>query len=280
MSGSSGFSNSTTSSSVPWTNSQDSLNRILNQVSTRVGTGSGLNVTPEQQNAINAITTNNSNTPNYTSSIGNTLTGLLSGGGANNQASNVQNNYANYQKSSSPLANNTDYNPYNTPGFGNALSTLNSDITNQINGQFASAGRDMSPAYSTALAKGLSQGESQLLANQYNQNVSNQQNASQNLYNAGNTAANTLSGYQQNANSNQITGLNNIGTGVTAQNSPYTSTISAQNLWNSIPANNTSLWSNIATPIGSLGSSGSSTPSWYSALSGATSGLSGLLSLI
>ncbi len=40
------------------------------------------------------------------------------------------------------------------PGFGDAMKTLNSDISNQVNGQFAAAGRDLSGMNTQTLARG------------------------------------------------------------------------------------------------------------------------------
>jgi hypothetical protein len=42
---------------------------------------------------------------------------LLNGGGATDQAGNINQNYQNYYNQTNPLASNTNYNPYDTPGF-------------------------------------------------------------------------------------------------------------------------------------------------------------------
>jgi hypothetical protein len=47
---------------------------------------------------------------------------LLNGGGATDQAGAVNQNYQRYQDQTNPLASNTNYNPYDTPGFKDALS--------------------------------------------------------------------------------------------------------------------------------------------------------------
>ena len=48
------------------------------------------------------------------------------------------------------------------------LQTIQDDVTNTTNGQFAAAGRDMSPANYQAVARGVAQGEAPVIANQYN----------------------------------------------------------------------------------------------------------------
>ncbi len=64
--------------------------------------------------------------------------------------------------------------PQNTPGMQNVLKTIQNDVSNQINGQFAGAGRSLSGLNTQALSRGLSQGEAIPLLNQYNQNIANQ----------------------------------------------------------------------------------------------------------
>src|SRR5260370_39579755 len=93
-----------------------------------------------------------------------------------------------------------------TPGFSQALGALGSTITNQINDQFAAAGRDLSPGNSQALAYGLATGEAPTIASQYNANVGNQFNAANTLYNAGNTTASGLTGPPQTQLHNQPQG--------------------------------------------------------------------------
>lgn len=170
----------------------------------------------------------------------------------------VNQNYQNYYNQTNPLASNTDYNPYNTPGLSDALGTLKSDITNSVNGQFAAAGRDMSGANTQALSRGLSQGLAPLLLGQYNQNVQNQQAAANNLYGAGNTNVGLQSGLQQQG----------LQAATTQQQLPY------QNL---------GLLANIGIPIAGLGgqSTGNATGTgtqttqlpWYAGISNVAGGL-------
>jgi hypothetical protein len=90
----------------------------------------------------------------YSSGINSYVQSLLGGGGANNQAGNVNQNYQNYAKSqTNPLASNTNYDPMQTPGIGNQLSALQDQITQQVNGSFAAAGRDGSGYNQKALGK-------------------------------------------------------------------------------------------------------------------------------
>src|SRR5262245_42943794 len=117
--------------------------------------------------------------------------------------------------------------PRSTPGFADALAATNADITNQVNGMFAGAGRDLSGLNQQALARGLSQGEGQLVANQYNQNVANQLGAMGSLYGAGNTTAGLLSSLNQQDLANRQAGLGVASTGQSFANMPYEQQLAA-----------------------------------------------------
>ncbi len=78
--------------------------------------------------------------------------------------------------------------PTQNPGMANVLKTIQNDVSNQINGQFAGAGRSLSGLNTQTLARGLSQGEAVPLLNQYNQNFANMLGANQQLGNVQNSA--------------------------------------------------------------------------------------------
>ncbi len=65
----------------------------------------------------------------------------------------------------------------------NVLKTIQNDISNQVNGQFAGAGRSLSGLNEQTLSRGLAQGEAVPLLNQYNQNFANMLGANQQLGN-------------------------------------------------------------------------------------------------
>ena len=64
--------------------------------------------------------------------------------------------------------------PQNSPGMQGVLKTIQNDISNQVNSQFAGAGRSLSGLNEQTLSRGLAQGEAVPLLNQYNQNIANQ----------------------------------------------------------------------------------------------------------
>ena len=75
----------------------------------------------------------------YAGAIGDVASNLLSGGNANAQAPMINSAYQQYQQQLNPYLQASYLDPRNTPGFGDALSTLNNDISNQVNSQFAGA---------------------------------------------------------------------------------------------------------------------------------------------
>jgi hypothetical protein len=193
---------------------------------------------------------------------------MLNGGGALNQAGAINQNYLDYQKATQPLASNTNYNPYDTPGFKDAISTLTSDITNGVNGKFAAAGRDFSGGNSQALGRGITQGIAPTIAAQYNQNVQNQQGAAGNLYQAGNTTAGAQTGLQSLFNANRGTGVGSVGTGLDAMNEGAKSNLAAEAQRLNIPLQNLGLLAQIGVPIAGLGSQSSGTSTTQNQMSG------------
>ncbi len=246
--------NSTTN---PWEAAQPSLQGILSQLNGNLG---NTGVTGAENGALNTV---QGNANNYSSMFGPQITDyaktLLAGGGANNQAGGVQQNYDRYTAQTNPLASNTNYNPYDTPGFKDAIATATGDISNGVNGRFAAAGRDFSPGQSQALSRGLAQGLAPTIAAQYNQNVTNQQGAAGNLYGAGNTNAGILSGLQQQHLANQGQGVTAAGQGLDANNAGANATLMAEAQRRGIPVQALGLLANIGVPIAGLGSSNSGT---------------------
>jgi len=249
-----GKSTSTTtqnSTTQPWSAAQPVLQGILGQLSPMIN-NTGL--TTAQAGALNSIEANAANGNPYAPAIGATTSNLLNGGGATNEAGNINGYYDQYRQATQPLASNTDYNPYNTPGFKNALDTTVADITNNTNGSFAAAGRDFSGANSMALGRGIMQGVAPTIAAQYNQNVQNQQGAADRLLQAGNTRSGLLTGLNQQGLTNQQAGVGLSGDALSANNYGASTTLAAEAQRTGIPIQTLGLLANIGIPIAGLGS--------------------------
>lgn len=238
------------SSTSPWSAAMPEVTGLLGQLQSQIP-NVGLNST--EGSAINQLTAAGQAGNPYASGTEGAVNSLLAGGNATNQAGAVNDAFQRFQAQTNPLASNTNYNPYATPGFSDALNTANQDITNQINGQFAGAGRSFSGMNAQQLARGLSQGDAQLIANQYNQNVQNQQGAAGNLYNAGNTTANTLAGFNQQGVTNQQAGIGDVGTALNNSIWGPQTALAAQQQRQTIPAQNLGLLSAMGVPLAELG---------------------------
>jgi hypothetical protein len=235
----------------PWLEAQPAMKGILGQLGGFLG---NTGVTGAESGALDTMVNNGNNaTSQYAPQIADYAKTLLSGGGATDQAGNVNANYQRYVDQTNPLASNTNYNPYDTPGFKDALSTTISDITNSTNGQFAAAGRDFSGMNSQTLGRGIMQGVAPTIAAQYNQNINNQQGAAGNLYNAGNTNAGILSGLNQQKLSNQGQGVTAAGAANDAQNAGANATLQAEAARRGIPVQALGMLAQIGIPIAGLG---------------------------
>lgn len=257
--------NSTTS---PWEPAQGALQGILSQLQ---GNLNNTGVTGAESGALtNIVNNSNAGSATYAPMVADYAKSLLSGGGALDQAGNVNANYQRYVDQTNPLASNMNYNPYDTPGFKDALNTLTSDITQGVNGQFAAAGRDFSGANSQALSRGILQGVAPTIAAQYQQNLQNQQGAAGNLYNAGNTNAGILSGLQQQKLANQGQGVTAAGQAVDTANAGSNATLMAEAQRRGIPVQSLGLLAQIGIPIAALGSQSQGTSTTEKQDSGAT----------
>lgn len=251
MGGESSSKTNQSSTTQPWLEAQPAVKGILGQVNSNLN-NTGL--TGAETGALNTIEGNAANASSYAPQIQANANSLLAGGGAHNNDPMINEAYQRYAAQVNPLASNTDYNPYNTPGFKDAIGTTISDITNQTNGQFAAAGRDMSGMNSQALGRGILQGVSPTIAAQYNQNIQNQQGAAGNLYQAGNTTAGLLNGTQAQGNANAQAGVQAATDANTAQNAGANSVLQAEAARRGIPVQALGLLAQIGIPIAGLGS--------------------------
>lgn len=266
MGGQSQSSQTQTSSTTPWAQGQTIASNLTGQLTPMIN-NSGL--TSGENNSLQGIINNASTTSQFNPQINATTASLLGGGGATNQAGNVNQNYQNYYNATNPIASNTNYDPMQTPGIGNQLQATNDAITQQINGSFAAAGRDGSGYNQKALASGLAAGEAPILTNQYNANVANQQGAAGNLYNAGNSNAGILAGLQQQYLANQQAGVSGVSSGLTAQNAGASTALNAAVQQQQLPAQTLGLLASIGIPIAGLGTNSTGTGSGTQQMSGA-----------
>jgi hypothetical protein len=264
MGGKSTTSQTSDSTTNPWAPAQGALTGILGQLQTQLG---NTGVTANENNALNSLVANGQN--QNAGQIAGVAQGLLNGGGANGQAGLINNAYSTYQQQMNPLASNTNYDPLQTPGIGQQLQTIQSDVGNSVNSMFAGAGRDLSGANQQAYGRGVAQGIAPVLTAQYNQNVQNQQGAAGNLYNAGNTTGGLLSGMNQLSNANKVQGVQTSNDAMAAQNSGANATLQAEAARRGIPVQALGLLAQIGIPIAGLGGQSTGKSTGESNMSGA-----------
>lgn len=264
MGGQSSTTQTQQSQTQPWQAAQPMLQSILGQL------GSNLNntgLTSAESGALNTLQANAALGNPYAGQVGGYAQSLLNGGGATAQAPNVQSNLTNFQSQLTPYANGSMIG--NNPALAAQLAQIQTDVGNSVNSQFAAAGRDMSGANQMAYGRGVAAAEAPVIAAQYNQDVANQLAASNALYNAGNTTANTLAGMQQNYLGNQGQGIAAAQSALDAQNYGANATLAEEAQRRGIPVQALGLLAQIGTPIAGLGSQGNSTTTGTQEMSGA-----------
>lgn len=264
MGGKSSQTQSSNSTTAPWEPAQPALKGILDQLNPLIQ-NAGLSGTA--QGALNELTANAQQGNPFAGQINDFATNLLSGGGANAQAGNVQTGLDAYRDQLTPYASGSMIG--NNPALQAQLDTIMSDVGNSINSQFAAAGRDMSGANQQAYGRGVAQGIAPILANQYNQDVSNQINAAGQLYGAGNTTAGILSGMNQQGLTNQLQGVTTANDALAAQNYTPTQLLNIEQLKKSMPAETLGLLAQIGIPIAGLGGETKGTSTGTQKMSGA-----------
>lgn len=249
MGGKSEQTTTQSSTTAPWLSAQPALQGILGQIGTGLG-NTGL--TGQESGAINTLESNAGQASQFAPQITNFANTLLSGGGATDQAGNIQNGLTTYQNQLTPYANGSMIG--NNPALQAQLQTIMSDVGNSVNGQFAAAGRDFSGANQQAYGRGVAQGVAPVLASQYNQDVANQINAAGQLYGAQNTTSGLLSGLNQQALANQQAGVTTAGQATDASNAGANQILAAEAAKRGIPVQALGLLAQIGIPIAGLGS--------------------------
>jgi len=243
------------SQSAPWAPTQPFLNNLLANYDVLSHNAAP---TAAETAAINQMAANAQNAPNLVPAATG-LMGALNSGGID-RTGILGNAYSNYQSQLSPYANGQNLDPTKAPGMQSVLDTIRNDVSNNVNSQFAAAGRDLSGINQQSLARGIAQGEAAPLLAQYNQNVQNQLGAAGSLYGAGAGTAAGLSGLDQTALSNRLQGLG-VGASIPElANVGPNAALNAGSVWRNLPLGNLSNIQNLILPIAQLGqqSSGSS----------------------
>jgi Chaperone of endosialidase len=264
MGGQSSSTQTQQSQTAPWEAAQPMLQSILGQL----GTGlSNTGLTGAETGALNTLQGNAARGNPYAGQVGDYTQSLFNGGGANAEAGNVRGNLDTLRGQLTPYANGGMVG--NNPALAAQLAQIQTDVGSAVNGQFAAAGRDFSGANQMAYGRGVAAAEAPVIAAQYNQDVANQINAANALYNAGNTTAGTLSGMQQNYLANQGQGVSAAQSALDAQNYGANATLAAEAQRRGIPVQALGLLAQIGVPIAHLGTQSTANTTGTQELSGA-----------
>jgi hypothetical protein len=171
------------STSSPYAPAQGLIDSLISKYS-----GAPTSPSAAQTNAAQAGVDATTGLPNFTPQATSAVNSTFGNAGILNNA------YGTLQNNLGATASGANLNPYTTPGFGDALNTMTSDITNATKGVYAASGRDPSGAgsFSQSLGRGLTQGLAPVIQSQYNTNEQNMLGANNTLYNAGNSTVGAL----------------------------------------------------------------------------------------
>lgn len=232
----------TTTQTDPWSAATPLLQSLVSKYS-GVDTG----VTPAQSAAASGLVSATSNLPSYTPQAGAAIGSMFDNSGMLNSS------YGQLKSNLGGMASGSNLNPYDTPGFSDALKTMTNDITNQTKGVYAAAGRDPSGAgsFGQSLGRGLTQGLAPVLQSQYNTNVGNMMNANNTLYNAG---LSTVGGLD----SNTMAALQGAGMLPTVATAPGQAALTAANTQAQLPYYNLQQQLQAAGLLGGMGSTSTS----------------------
>lgn len=192
----------------PWEEATPLVNSLLSQYG---GLNPGL--TANQGGALTKLNDSVSNLPNF-GGAGADAIGRLFSSNAAPQVGMLNTAYDTLRSNLSPTASGANLNPYDTPGFGDALKTTMDDITNRTKGVYAASGRDPSGAgsFAQSLGRGLTQGVAPTIAGQYNTNFGNMVNANNSLFSGAGSTASNINNLRQSDFGNAATALQGAST--------------------------------------------------------------------
>ncbi|WP_316196284.1 MULTISPECIES: tail fiber domain-containing protein [unclassified Bradyrhizobium] len=232
MGGTSKTTQTQTSQLSPYEPAAGTLNGILGNLSTIAG-GAGTTPNTAQTSAINQLSANGAAGSPFTSTMTGAALGLLNGGGATKNDAAITSNLNDYKGLLTSTANGSEVGA--NSALKPQLDQITRDVTDQVNGAWAAAGRDGSPGNAQALGRGIAAGVAPVIAAQYNTDKTNQLNAASSLYNAGNTTYGILNGNNATANSNIASGTNVASAALNNENWGANTTLAAEAQRSGIP---------------------------------------------
>lgn len=270
----------------PWAPAQPYLTQTLGQIAPFIGNSA--NLTPGQSSALNILEAQSGGLSRYAPTLNNIANTYLQGGETGQILGFARNTLQDAQSRLAPYTT-MDTNPYSNPAFKALTDTLQSDISNQINSQYAGAG--YSPVrtgdYAQTLGRGIAQGVAPTFLNAYQTLEGLKTGAINNLYGYGNTTAGILGNLLNQKLQFQQAGSQFGQQGINAEQMPYMQQLQLEAQRRGIPISNISDVAQLLLPIAQTGQSGTTTgygqgsaslslPLWQQILGGVSMGLGAL----
>jgi hypothetical protein len=260
MGGTSKQSQTTSSQTNPWEPAIPGLKQLASGVTGQIG-NAGLNST--ETGALNTLAGNAAGGNPYADRISGVANDLLAGGP--DRTGMVNDAYGTYKQQLTPWANGSMGDPMNNPALAQMLQTIQSDVGNSVNSQFAAAGRDMSGANQMAYGRGIAQGFAPAMLQAQQMGLT----AANDLYGGGLQAGGVLSGLDQTKLGNQQAGIGAADQALQARDSGANQQLAVEALRRGMPLENYANIAGILGPLGQLGGSQQGTAEGTSKMSGA-----------
>lgn len=208
------------STTAPWAPAQGLITNLLGQYG-----GMNTGVTGDQSAALSNLSSSVAGIPNFGNAGAAAISKLFNTDNSG-QVGMLNSAYDTLKTNLSPTASGANLNPYDTPGFKDALDTIINDTTNKTKGVYAGSGRDPSGAgsFAQSLGRGITSGVAPTIASQYNTNYQNMVGANRDLFSGAGSTASGINNLNQQALTNGVAGL----TGAAAIPGLYSSPAMAQ----------------------------------------------------
>ena len=243
--------------SQPWKETIPYLQQVLSSYG-KLST----DVTPEQKAALENLTGNAGLIPNF----GDPASGAVSKAfnySTQPQIGMLSEGFGDLKSRLGATADGANLDPYKTPGFADAISTMTQDVLNKTKGVYAGSGRDPSGAgsFAQSFARGATQGLAPTIAAQANQNISNMADAAKTLYGAANTTGTQQAALGAQELAANMGGVSAVPAVSQAYTNPGATQLQAAQQQYALPWSNIGMFQQPLTQIAGLGgqSSGTST---------------------
>lgn len=202
-----------TSQTTPYGPAQQSLDLLLNKLGGKAGSAE---LTGAETGALDQLQANADRGNPFTGDFTSLAKGLLSGGGATANDAGISSALSDYKGLLTPYASGSMIGQ--NSALQSQLDTISNDVQSRVNSMFAGAGRDLSGANQTALARGIAEGTAPVLAQQFNLDTDRALGAAGSIYNASNNTLGLLNSTNQQRLANQVQGVDVGGAALDAGN--------------------------------------------------------------